>query len=68
MDKMRFTKEDLRNQANGVGADVPQEEDEGQLVYEKQSAKLYTENCSQKAFHLFSRACQVVLLKLSLEK
>ncbi|CAK8987260.1 unnamed protein product [Durusdinium trenchii] len=29
MDKMRFTKEDLRNQANGVGADVPQEEDEG---------------------------------------
>ena len=25
MDRMRFTKEDLRNHANAVGADIPQE-------------------------------------------
>ncbi|CAL1165942.1 unnamed protein product [Cladocopium goreaui] len=29
MDRMRFTKEDLRNHANGVGSDIPQEEIEG---------------------------------------
>eukprot|EP00438_Fugacium_kawagutii_P012685 Skav207527 [mRNA] locus=scaffold907:405691:413200:+ [translate_table: standard] len=31
MNKMRFTKEDLRNHANGVGSDIPQEEVEGHL-------------------------------------
>jgi len=32
MDRMRFTKEDLRNHANGVGSDIPQEEIEGDLA------------------------------------